>query len=548
MTASEILFYFCIFFIVGIFLSSVFVISSSFIWAFLLLSVLLIIVGALSFSRKREARERELNSRLRVKLKMTTILGFCILVFCLGILRYQISLFNIASDKLSTLNNKSEIITLTGIIIGEPDNRDTIQRLKVKIDKFESTVLVTKSRYPEGNYLDKIKITGKLSAPGGPASGGKTPLEKPDFSYKNYLLKDGIYSVMDFPKTELILEKHKYNLFTYFFEKILLIKQKLRESIRQNYSPPQSLILEGTILGDSSALTTDLKNQLNITGLRHIIAVSGTHVVILCSILMYLFLLMGFWRGQAFYGSITFIWLYIILTGLPASGIRAGIMATIFLLAEKLGRQSSTERIITLAGAIILCFNPLLLIYDIGFQLSFLAVLGLIYLQNPITEFLKFIIFKLKKIISLKSNGRVILVINKKEGGSEKLESFLMMVSATISAQVFTLPIMIYNFGNISLIALVTNILILPIVEYLMIFGFLSSIVGTFSSALGFLISLPCYIFLNYFVHILKWFSQPWAMKTFSNVHWAWVVVLYFLITILVLFIKKKQRENKFFV
>ena len=505
MTSSKTLFLLCFSFILGIFLSSIFAIPQIIIWVFLLLAILLIILGILSF-----------GSGSPIKSGMTMVLGFCVLLMCLGILRHQISLFNIENNNLIQLNDRQNEITLIGMIVKEPDNRDKVQRLKIKIDNFDGLVLVTKNRYPEYNYLDKIKITGKL----------KTPADFGDFNYKNYLLKDGIYSVMDFPRAELISSAlAPRSLGEVGYEGVLFVKQKLRESIRQIYLPPESLVLEGTILGDSSMLTDELKNQLNITGLRHIIAVSGTHVVILSIILMYLFLMLGFWRGQAFYGAVSFIWLYILLTGLPASGIRAGILATLFLLAEKLGRQGHRERIIVLAGALMLLVNPLLLFYDIGFQLSFLAVLGLIYLDS-------FIKNSLLKIARIKN---------------EKLENFVGMISATLSAQIFTIPIMLYNFGNVSLIAPITNVLILPIVEPLMILGFLSSFVGIFSVTLAMIFFVPCYFLVYYFIKILDIFSQSWAMKTFENVHWLWVIFLYLIIIIFVAWIKKKERENKFY-
>jgi competence protein ComEC len=520
MTSSKKLLFLCLSFILGIFLSSVFTITQSIIWAFLLLAV--IIISASFFIR---------GNPFVISVNLCFI-GFCILFLCLGVLRHQISLFNIENNNLIELNDKQDQITLVGIVAKEPDNRDKIQRLKIKIENFDGLVLITKNRYPEYNYLDKIEIIGNL----------KSPMETEDFSYKNYLLKDGIYSVMDFPKTELLSVNHNYNFLTYLFEKILFIKQKLRESIRQIYLPPESLVLEGMILGDSSALTSDLKDKLNITGLRHIIAVSGTHVVILSSILVYLFLFLGFWRGQAFYGSVTFIWLYILLTGLPASGIRAGIMATLFLLAEKLGRYGHRERIIVLACALMLVQNPLLLRYDIGFQLSFLAVLGLIYLDLFIKNFIIKLIENIKYFFIKKRK-----LFENKVIFNEKLENFIGMISATLSAQIFTIPIMLYNFGNISLIAPVTNILILPIVEPLMILGFVSSFIGIFSTYLSMIFFVPCYFLLYYFIKILDIFSQPFAMKTFENVHWLWVVIIYLLLIVLIKFIKKKERENKFY-
>jgi len=480
MSSSKVLFFLCTSFIVGIFFESVFKIPQIFVWGILILGVLLICAF---FTRVKNAH-------------IFSVAGFCLLFLVLGILRTQISEFNIANDKLSKLNGKGEI-TLTGVVSNEPDIRYNSQKLK--IDVGGSTVLVTTEKYKEYKYLDKIKITGKLEA----------PFETEDFSYKNYLLKDHIYSVMAFPKIEVVSRKHEYNFFSFLYEKILFFKQKLRESIQKNFSPPQSEILQGTVLGDNGAMSNDLKNKLNITGLRHIIAVSGTHVVILASIVMSLLITMGFYRGQAFYIAIIFILIYIVLTGLPASGIRAGIMGGTYLLAQKLGRQSGGLRLIVMACALMLAINPLLLIYDVGFQLSFLAVMGLIYLEPLIKIFVK--------------NS---------------------ILSTTFAAQIFTLPIMVYNFGNISFVSPITNLLVLPIVYWLMIFGFLVSFAGVFFNALSWVLSIPCWILLTYFVRVIDFFSQPWAVKTVENIHWVWLLISYFIIGSLVYYLKRKYRHN----
>jgi competence protein ComEC len=194
-------------------------------------------------------------------------------------------------------------------------------------------------------------------------------------------------------------------------------------------------------------------------------------------------------------------------------------MGVIFLLSQKVGRQATGSRLIVLAGAIMLLINPLLLIYDVGFQLSFLAVLGLIYLEPSI----KILIKKLTK---------------------EKAKNFVSIVSTTLSAQIFTLPIMIYNFGNISFVSLITNILIGPIVYWLMVFGFLASIVGIFSNVLVWIFSIPCWFLLEYFIKVIDFFSKPWAMKTLSNIHWIWLVILYLVIIFITWLLNKKYKQD----
>ncbi len=498
MTSSKILFWLCISFVAGVLAESVIKIPQNFLWAFLFLNFLLIII--FSFAKK----------------DFITVLGFCFLMFLVGVLRMQISEFNATNNNLKKQNGQGEVV-FQGVISAEPDIRDSYQKLKVKIE--DSTVLVTIGRYPEYNYLDQIELTGKL----------EEPSETDDFSYKNYLMKDHIYSVMYFPAVEVVSKEHKYTVFSYLYEKIIALKQKIRQGIQKTFLEPESSVLEGMILGDNGAMSQDLKDKLNITGLRHVISVSGTHVVIFGGIVMSLLLFCGFWRQQAFYVAIFFIFAYVVMTGLPASGIRAGIMGGIYLLAQKIGRQNAGARSITMAGALMLLINPMLLFYDVGFQLSFLAALGLVYFEPVIRTFFKFL---LKRFFRVKAK--------------EKPENLLSIISTTTAAQIFTLPIMVFNFGSVSWVSPITNILVLPIVSPLMIIGFLSSISGIFSQVLAFIFYLPCHFLLLYFLKIIDWFSKPWMQKTIQNVSWVWLIIFYVLIIVIVRFLNKKFKN--FFV
>ncbi len=422
-------------------------------------------------------------------------------------MRFQISEFNILNDKLSKFNDKPGKITLAGQIAYEPDIRDNFQKLKLKVDG--SLILVTVGRYPEYKYLDNIKVTGKL----------KTPGVFDNFNYKNYLLKDGIYSVMDFPEVELISQKHDYNIFSFLCEKILFLKSKLIESIDMNFHFPDSTILQGVVFGNDKNMPKDLKDKFNATGLSHLTAVSGSNIVILISILMVFLLSLGLWRGQAFYFAVILIWLYIILIGFPVSGIRAAIMGCVGLLAQKLGRQNTSSRVLLITASLMLLQNPLLLFYDISFQLSFLASMGIIYLKPLIDVFFKII-------------------------ASENFKSLFDIISITFAAQIFTLPIILYNFGRISLIAPVTNILVLPIIPLLTILGFLVSILGTVSHILGFIFYIPCWFLLVYFVKVLDIFSKPWATKTIQNISFIWVVMYYLILLILIKLLQKYSKPK----
>ena len=512
MTSSKILFYLCLAFIVGVALESVFRIPQFILWIFLFVAVFVIFASLLLFMRSHSLWQAFVVS------------GFCLMFLVLGVLRLQISEFNIVNDKLSNLNDTEQDIVLTGTIIKEPDLRERSQKLKIKTDNFNSTVLVTTSRYPEYNYLDKIKITGKL----------QTPMETEEFSYKNYLLKDHIYSVMYFSEIQPALQKPGVcKLQTpgfcknSFYFGVLWVKQKMRQSIKNNFLPPYSSILRGVILGDKSAISQEVKDKFRAAGLSHIIAISGMHVAILGAIVLNLLLWMGLWRGQAFYVAVAFILLYVVLVGFPASAVRAGVMGIVYLLGQKIGRQTMSSRIIVLAASIMLLANPLLLFYDIGFQLSFLAVLGLILFEPIMKNFIKILALKLLKF-EIKKNW----------------EKGLSLFTVTISAQVFTLPIIVYNFGNVSLVSILTNVLILPIIPAVMFFGFLSAATGAVFGLLGWFLSVPCYFLLRYIFWIVDMLSGQWAFLVVKNVSWMWVVVCYLFLGFATRYLNKKVRTK----
>ena len=480
MTASKILLYFCLSFISGIFLSSFLKISQIYLLGFLIFGIFLI--SALW------------------QYKKFVVIGFCILFLAGGIWRHQFAELRITNNELGKLNGQKQNVTLIGIVVAEPDLRENNVKLTIKPEKIEGKILVTTNLYPEYQYGDRLKINGKL----------ETPLAFEDFNYRDYLAKDGIYSVMDWPKIELI-ERNQGN---FVYAKILNFKNKLRESIYRNLSPPQSSILGALILGDKRQMSADLKQKLNVAGVRHITAVSGLHVAILTSILMTLLMGLGLWRQQAFYFAIILITLFIVMTGLQPSAIRAGIMGGLFLFAQYLGRMNTSSRTIVFAATLMLVQNPLLLKLDVGFQLSFLAMMGIIYFLPIFQDFLR----KIPNFLQLRS-----------------------LLAMTISAQIFTLPILIYNFGYLSLVSPITNVLIVPLLPYVMGLGFTFGIAGLIFQPLGWILSLPCWLLLTYLIKIIDFFSQPWAFKSLE-ISWVWLIISYLILGLVTWRLQESQK------
>jgi len=501
MTASKIFLYFCLSFIGGIFLNSFLKIPQLLMPGVLIFGFILITV--------------------LWEYKSLAVFGFCLLFLALGIWRHQAAEFKVFNNELRKYNASEETVTLTGVVAAEPDIREksiklTLDNLAIETknvwgrpSNISGRVLVTTWRYPEYKYGDRLRISGKLEVP---------PEDIDGFNYKDYLKKDGIYSFMKWPEVELLERGNYHGLVPAIYAKIFEFKKKLSESIYQNLSPPQSSILGAMVLGDKRKLSEDLKIKLNIVGLRHITAISGLHITILTAILMTILIGLGFWRQQAFWLSIILITLFIIMTGLQPSAIRAGIMGGLFLLGQYLGRMNVSSRSIVFAASLMLAQNPLLLKLDAGFQLSFLATIGIIYLMPIFQNWFR----PLTKIF-----------------GGGQLKSILAM---TLSAQVFTLPILIYNFGYISLVAPITNILIVPLLYWIMLFGFIFAIFGAIWQPLAWILSFPCWFLLTYLTKIVDLFSQPWAVKIIENVHWLWLIISYLILAIFVYWLKKRER------
>lgn len=510
MSKSKIFFYFCVSFISGVavrqalnisqsrlFNGTVFILGISEI--FILGIFLIFLLGVLLISVFYNNRK-------------TVFIGFCIIFFGIGIWRIDLAIFKNENNDFIKYGLFDKKVDLEAVVVGEPQNSEKSLRLivgdvKINGKSYNGKIIITTFKYPEFKFNDVIKISGKL----------EIPVVLDNFDYQKYLEKDNIFATMGFPKVELI--GHKKAGISIIYEGILAFKSKLRESIQKNFAPPQSSTLEGMILGDNNALSSDFKNKLNITGLRHIIAISGTHVVILSSILMSLFISIGLWRSQAFSLSIFFIIIYVILSGNPASGVRSLIMGVIFMYGQKIGRKSISARTIVIAGALMLLINPLLLFYDVGFQLSFLACFGMIYLSPIFSKLFKS--FLNDRFVNLQS-----------------------MISTTLAAQAFTLPIMVYNFGNISFISIITNILALPVVYPLMVFGFVSTFTGVFFDLVSWIFVLPAWFFLTYFIKIIEVFSLPQFLFQINNIHWLYLVLSYFALFGYVLFYNKKSPKG----
>ena len=441
------------------------------------------------------------------------LIGFCLIILVLGILRYNASLPKVDIENIQFYNGKE--VVFQGIVSKEPDVR--IDKTKLTINsqqltvgdyqrKVQGRVLVTVPLYPGYDYGDKLEISCRL----------EQPKEFNNFDYPGYLACHGIYSLCYWSKINIISRDQGNRIYT----AILSLKSKLQNIINSTLKEPQASLLSAMLLGNKRNLSPDFQEELNITGTRHLTAVSGLHVTVLAMIFMNIAVL--FVRRQtAFYFAIAALVLFIILVGAPASAVRAGIMVFLLLLAQRLGRLKNATNAVVLAGVLMLLVNPKLLSSDVGFQLSFTAVLGIIWLYPHTKNFgVGIYPYWLKKFSWLSKS-----------------------IAVTLAAQIFAFPLVWYHFGYLSLVAPLSNVFILPVMPFVLGLGFLFGLPSVIFSWLAKIFVWPVWLVLSYVAGAVKIFSKiPFASISTGHVPWWFVVFLYILIGCWVYNINQKNK------
>jgi competence protein ComEC len=482
MNKSRIFFYSCLFFIFGVFVRSIFELDFFVIFIGLLVAIFLII---LSYQNK-----------------YYLVLGLLIICFILGLGRFELSLPKENNNRIYYYND--QFVEFEGVISQEPDQRAesvkyNISAQKVIIENAEidvsGSVLVTSFLFPEYQYGDQLKFYCSLKS--------VEPIE--DFAYDKYLARYNVYSLCYYPRIE-VLEKEQGNI---ILASIFKFKSFFTSRINRILPEPHSSFLAGILIGARKSIPPDLIEAFNKTGTTHIIAVSGYNVTILATFLMLAAINLSIPRKKAFWLIIIILIIFAIITGLQASIIRASIMGGVVLLATYLGRISQIKNALVLTALVMLVINPKILVFDLGFQLSFLATLGLIYFSP--------IVMGLLRIKNIKNKFLKIA-----------LGDYLI---TTMSAIILTTPLILYNFGKVSFVAPLANILILPFIPIAMLFGFISGVLSLVYVPLGWVAGWSVWLVLNYVTWVLeKLANLDWAYYEFSKISLSLMVLSYLFI------------------
>ncbi len=485
MNKANLFIVFCLLFTLGVFLANFFKIALAPFYIFII--YLLILILSIFYWPARAG---------------LFLLGLSFVL--LGVWRYQASWPDINPQHIAYYSGQS--VQFLGQVVQEPDIRDKYRKLVLgkllqlpAYQPLTGQVLVNLPNYPAYSYGDWLQISCQLKAPD----------KFNGFDYKRYLAIKGIYVLCHHP---LLISSFKNSNLTFkqkLYKQLLKIKYSFKRIIDSTVAYPQNEILSAIVLGLRRGIPPNILNTFQASGLSHIIAISGLHISIISLLLMNFFIALGFYRRQAFYLAAISLFLFICMIGLRASSLRAAIMGLAILLAMQLGRLSRSLNILILAACFLLLINPKLLA-DIGFQLSFLAVLGIIYLGEPFNNLLDKL--RVPEIFEIKAS--------------------LMM---TLSAQLAVLPLIVYYFGNLSLVAPLANILVLPVLPIIIVLGFMLGLAGFIFWPLAELIGWLINLLVQWMIYISQALTHlPYANFLIVRFDLIWVLVIYLVLAYLI--------------
>jgi len=422
--------------------------------------------------------------------------GLCLILLLGGILRFQ---FVPIGDELQRYRGSFE---LRGVVAADPDVREhaTILRLEIteiKLDEewhpVSGTARVNAPRFPAlgdlrdfpyYRYGDLLEMKGRLESP-------RAPDEEGEFDFREYLARQGVYSVISRPsEIALVSSGQKPKP----MELIYRLRGSMSQALAQALPEPQCSLAKAMLLGQRGSLSPEIRQHFSRTGTAHLLAISGVHVSIVAGIA----LSAGVWafgrqRPTYLLLALVVVWLYTMLSGMLPSAIRAAIMGSLWLYADWIGRPRSAFTALTCAAAIMLAANPLLL-RNIGFQLSFVAMGGLVFL-TPIFQ----------------SWGKKLF--GNQEGEVSSSASFVIgSCAVTLGAVVATLPLIAYYFGLISLVGLPATFLTLPAIPGIILSAALVGIVGIFAPPVAGILGWVSWLFITYVLKVVELFAAiPFA-------------------------------------
>jgi len=437
------------------------------------------------------------------------LIAVCTLALLAGGMRTVWARPHFGPDDLATYNDRGRV-TVTGVIIDEPGVYDTHQKLQLRAESLAlhndpstaeeipvtGLALVRAPRYPARAYGDRLTVTGDL----------ETPPVFEDFPYREYLARQHVYSIMSWPRIELL----ETGQGSPFWSTLYTLKARAQATIALILPEPYAALLTGILLGVETGIPKGLYQQFNATATSHIIVISGFNIAVICGLLM----AVGtrtIGRRPAATVTLVGIALYTLLVGADPPVVRAALMGGLSVVALRLGRQTEARTLLVFVAVLMTAINPHVL-GDIGFQLSFAATAGLIWLAPPMERAAR---RWLSALVGPQHVHRATGLLS---------EALLI----TLAAQITTTPLILYHFGRLSPVSLLANLLIMPVQPPVMIIGGLATIAGLIWLPAGQLLGWLAWLPLAWTVAVVDWMSAlPFASLGIPQFGLGWLVAFY---------------------
>lgn len=400
--------------------------------------------------------------------------GIC---FLLGMIHYTVWQ---ESNQTPLMQKVGKEILLQGVVCQEPDVREGKVSYTLTVEKVQERGTVRTERglvlvsvyQPQSiySYGDRIEVKGILKQPESPGNPGQ-------FDYQRYLARRGIHLLISSYEDENV-KKLAHIRENPWREMAYQSKERLQALLQKTLPPEQSALMQGMLFGSTEKIPDEISRQFQAVSLVHILSVSGYHVGILLAAFLFITRIISLprlWEGII--GTVLLLF-YAFMTGLGPAIIRATVMGIISLWGMFWGREKDWPIAMALAGAVVLFVWPAAL-WDPGCQLSFMVTWGILYLTP-----------KLEKLFSP-------LPI-----------SFRLVIAVSLAAELTAAPLVAYHFNMLSLVGVVTNILLAPVISMAMLISLSGMFVGLIWLGLAQLISASGSFLIDLMLALVQFFSS----------------------------------------
>lgn len=408
-------------------------------------------------------------------------------------------------DDLKFQNTKiifDKKIQLVGTIVSNPELKGAKQNFILELEgAYTENILVSAQRYPEFAYGDSISITGTV----------RKPSPEP---YALYLAKERVSGVLAFGDLERIGTGEGSKIQAFLYQ----TKRSIIETFQKILPGKEAAFLSGLTLGERGEFSKEFSKAMQVSGTTHLVALSGYNITIL--VWAVLGVLTVFLRRRiAFFGTVFAIVAFAAMTGAEASVVRAAIMGILVLIATEVGKMYDMRNALAAAALCMVLQNPKVLVFDVGFQLSFLALMGIVYLKPVLSRW-----FHMKEKVN---------IFSWKEN-----------VSTTLAAQLFVLPVLVMQFSSVSPVSLISNILVLEFIPITMGLGFLTAGFGFLWDILARVFGLFAWVFLSIEIGLIEFFGKlNLSVEGTISVS---VAILYYVILIFILIYDRRRYQKTY--